>query len=1052
MDEDIPEGYAAQPIEAGVPQLAPRAYLSSPDAETTIRLDDVEAQLFSSEGIRYKATGLDVPEEVGTVTDRQDGTFAFTPRTPDDRGGRIPVEVSVQDGEVVTQKQINLAPVVSGAVELEMNEDGTLIISSEQLLESAHDAQGDALSAFNLEAEGGTLIDNGDGTWAFIPDEHFYGEIKIRYMVSDGVHQIPAQGVVHIAEVNDAPVIGDVPEAAVLEGDGLMAGQLESEDVDDHEIAVFSVSEGHAAPAGFVLDADGHYSFDATVDAYAHLNVGDSVVLTVPVTVTDRAGATDFTQVRITVNGTNDAPVAGAEVLASVDEAAGAITGQITATDVDDDAVLTFTVGEGTVAPAGFTLNPDGSFVFNPADTAYDYLNAGDSVTLTVPVTVTDEHGATDISRIRITVGGTNDAPVAGAEVLASVDEGAAAISGQLLATDADDDAVLTFTVGEGTAVPAGFTLNPDGSFVFNPADIAYEHLGAGDSVTLTVPVTVTDEHGATDASEIRITVDGTNDVPVVSESVSFAVREDVGLLITEEELLAYAADIDGDVLSVRNLTSENGAIADNGDGTWTFTPDEHFSGEAVLAYDVTDGIDSTRVGATVVVEGVADGAAITLEGVAGESLASFGDDNIVGSGGSAQLNGWETDNVGGFIESYDDGVYGVEDGRGKVVELERNRGDASNIYRNVDVEAGDTVRLTFDLSARAGRGGEDSAVDVMWEGQVIDTIVPEVGWESYSYTFTATTDQPRLELKATDNNSTGAVLDVIQVSEVVTDVLEDNAVAVRLDAALIDADGSETLTALSVDDLAVGSIVSDGVNEVAISEAGQAVDVMGWDLNNLTITPEPNFNGELVVHVSATTEEANGDTRTTTASTSFDILPVNDATEVSGPTRFATDEDTGFVLTEDLLLATATDVDGDVLGIRNLSAENGTVIDNGDGTWTFVPAQDFNGEARLFYDIFDGTGLVPAHGLIDVAAVNDVPVAEDAVVDADEGGVPVTGQVAAVDVDDGAVLTFTLGEGTTAPAGFTLNPDGSFVFNPADIAYDHLGAGDSMTLTVPVT
>ena len=54
--------------------------------------------------------------------------------------------------------------------------------------------------------------------------------------------------------------------------------------------------------------------------------------------------------------------------------------------------------------------------------------------TLTIPVTVTDEHGATDTQQIQITVNGTNDTPVAGVDVTANVSEGDSAISGQLSA------------------------------------------------------------------------------------------------------------------------------------------------------------------------------------------------------------------------------------------------------------------------------------------------------------------------------------------------------------------------------------------------------------------------------------------------------------------------------------------------------------------------------------------------------------------------------------------------------------------------------------------
>ena len=123
--------------------------------------------------------------------------------------------------------------------------------------------------------------------------------------------------------------------------------------------------------------------------------------------------------------------------------------------------------------PAGFELSADGSHSFDPSDSAYDHLNVGDSTVLTVPVTVTDDQGATDTSQIQITVTGTNDAPVAGADVSAKVAEGASEISGKLTAADLDDDASASFAVSEGADVPAGFELSADGNYSFDPADAA---------------------------------------------------------------------------------------------------------------------------------------------------------------------------------------------------------------------------------------------------------------------------------------------------------------------------------------------------------------------------------------------------------------------------------------------------------------------------------------------------------------------------------------------------------------------------------------------------
>ncbi|MEW5057825.1 MAG: VCBS domain-containing protein, partial [Cycloclasticus sp.] len=138
-------------------------------------------------------------------------------------------------------------------------------------------------------------------------------------------------------------------------------------------------------------------------------------------------GETDSTSPSVDVN---DVAVAGAAVTASVEEGEASMTGQLSASDVDAGATTSFSITDGSTAPEGFTLTADGRYRFDPSDPAYDHLKAGDSTVLSIPVTVTDEHGATDTSQIQITVTGTNQAPIAGAAVTASVEEGEASMTG----------------------------------------------------------------------------------------------------------------------------------------------------------------------------------------------------------------------------------------------------------------------------------------------------------------------------------------------------------------------------------------------------------------------------------------------------------------------------------------------------------------------------------------------------------------------------------------------------------------------------------------------
>jgi Ca2+-binding RTX toxin-like protein len=92
-------------------------------------------------------------------------------------------------------------------------------------------------------------------------------------------------------------------------------------------------------------------------------------------------------------------------------------------------------------------------------------------------------------------------------------------------------------------------------------------------------------------------------------------------------------------------------------------------------------------------------------------------------------------------------------------------------------------------------------------------------------------------------------------------------------------------------------------------------------------------------------------------------------------------DEDVAFTVDESTLLLGIVDpdiVNGDVLNVVGLAADNGTVVDNLDGTFTITPNQDFNGLMTLEYDVEDSFGgaLLDRTQTYTVDPVNDAPTA----------------------------------------------------------------------------
>ena len=267
-------------------------------------------------------------------------------------------------------------------------------------------------------------------------------------------------------------------------------------------------------------------------------------------TVTDDKGATDTETLTITVTGVNDAPVAQAASNKANEDTS--VTGQLAAADVDTGAVLTYALD----APvAGLTVNKDGSYTFNGGNAAYQSLAAGETKNVVASFTVTDDKGASDTETLTITVTGVNDAPVAQAGAFA-VTEDTAIVSGQLVATDVDNNDVLTFALD--APVP-GLVVNADGSWTFNPGDAAYQELAEGEVAEVVASYTVTDKLGATSSATVTITLTGTNDLPVIVSPAVGTVDEN--LPASAVVYTAKATDVDNGATLTYSLTGGDAAL-----------------------------------------------------------------------------------------------------------------------------------------------------------------------------------------------------------------------------------------------------------------------------------------------------------------------------------------------------------------------------------------------------------------------------------------------------------------------------------------------------------
>ena len=87
--------------------------------------------------------------------------------------------------------------------------------------------------------------------------------------------------------------------------------------------------------------------------------------------------------------------------------------------------------------------------------------------------------------------------------------------------------------------------------------------------------------------------------------------------------------------------------------------------------------------------------------------------------------------------------------------------------------------------------------------------------------------------------------------------------------------------------------------------------------------------------------------------------------------------EDSGVrVITQAELLANATDIEGDVLEANGLTIANGNggLVNNGDGTWNYTPANNDDTSASFDYTITDAANNIAGSATLDITPVNDTP------------------------------------------------------------------------------
>ncbi|MHC4434392.1 MAG: cadherin-like domain-containing protein, partial [Planctomycetota bacterium] len=271
-------------------------------------------------------------------------------------------------------------------------------------------------------------------------------------------------------------------------------------------------------------------------------------------------------------------------------------------------------------------------------------------------------------------------------------------------------------------------------------------------------------------------------------------------------------------------------------------------------------------------------------------------------------------------------------------------------------------------------------------------------------------------------------------------------------DSAIVDEDGSVDILVLGNDSDPDG----DELSVTEVSDPANGTTVINPD-GTITYTPDANFCGQ----DSFTYTIIDGNGGSDTATVTVDVACVNDAPIANDDTA-STDED---VPVDIPVLDNDSDIDGDELTVSSVSdPANGTATINEDGTVTYTPDPDYNGEDSFTYTVCDADGLCDAATVtVTIGALNDPPVANDDSASTPED-TPVLIDATANDYDVDGNLVVSTATVLSDPANGTVinNSNGTFTYTPNEnfngtdsFTYevcDSDGLCDSATVVIDIT
>jgi uncharacterized repeat protein (TIGR01451 family) len=965
---------------------------------------------FDTEGHTQTYTPIDTTDANGNhLVLNSDGTYTFTPGT--DFTGTLVYTYTVCDNGTpqacdTATLTIEVLPLPEpGENTVTANNDTATTESGQavniNVVANDFDMEGDAFTVTsNTQPANGTLVNNGDGTFTYTPNAGFEGVDTFTYTICDDVTPTPACDTATVAitvlpnnGVNDTYANDDTfngNQGTVITGNVLTndvdpegnTQTVSSNTQPANGVVVMNPNTGEFTYTPNDPDFTGTDQFTYTVcdngtpqacdTATVYITVNpvyipqaDLSIVKIVSNATPNVGDVVTFTLAVTNNGTDNA----ANVVISDVVPNGYTIGTINNGGVNTAGTITWTIanlanGANTTVTFTTTVNATGSY--NNTATVTSDTQDPDTTNNTDTVTVTPANTTIAEDDINNTYVNTP-------------------VSGSVATNDKDAEGhTTTYTPIDNTDANGNhLVLNSDGTYTFTPGDnftgtLVYTYTvcdngtpQACDTATLTIEVLPLPEPGEN-------TVTANHDTATTEEGQPVAIN-----------VVANDFDMESNTFTVTtNTNPTNGTVVNNGDGTFTYTPNPGFEGIDTFTYTICD--DQTPAAcdtATVTVTVLPDN---------GENDTYANDDAFNGNQGTVITGNVLTNDVD--PEGNTQTVASNTQPANGVVVMNPNTGEFT--YTPNDPDFTGTDQFTYTVCDNGTPQACDTAT-------VYITVNPVY------------IPQADLSIVKIVSNATPNVGDVVTFTLAVTNNGTDNAANV-------------VISDVVPNGYTIGTINNGGVNTAG---------TITWTIANLangantTVTFTTTVNATGSYNNTATVTSDTQDPDTTNNTDTVTVTPAN--------TTIAEDDINNTYVNTPVSGSVATN-DKDAEGhtttytpIDNTDANGNHLVLNSDGTYTFTPGDNFTGTLVYTYTVCDnGTPQacdtatltievlpLPEPGENTVTANHDTATTEE--------GQPVAINVVANDFDMES-NTFTVTTNTNPTNGTVVNNgDGTFTYTP---------------------